>query len=237
MGHQRRNFLKLIGAAAAGAPLVAVAGTTLGEPGPALNPDPPQPGLRPYELFHGFLLIDDKQPIPEFVQAGALEQSLGCGLGGDTRRRKTTFTEMFGSPEALAAELTFTMYGFQRLPFDVRVGACSLRRHQSGRIMHANIAYQQFDLELGDWVTSLSVFAQTSYARPYPIVSSPPLEPGEPGVIPAKTDILPGPGLHISTGSGDSYHWIDADVLYHIDIQNNDSLPAADELIAKLSAL
>lgn len=234
----RRQFLKFVGAAAAAAPVAALAGERVGDR--IIVPNTPQTrnrtSARKYELYAGFLLLDEQHELPDFVQPGALEQTLGCGLGAPESRKASTHTESYDSPEALAADLTFRMYGFTQMPKGLRVGACSLRRHLSGRILHANIAYEHYDEEAGDWVTSVSVFAQTSYARPYPLRSADAVEPGGPSVHLEKTRELPQAGVHVINPYGDSFHFIEEDVLYHIDLQISDVLPRPEQLMARLAA-
>lgn len=231
--NKRRHFLKWMGAAAAAAPVVAFAGEgavrdRIITPGTPLERDPG------YELYAGFVLLKNDQAIPDFVQPAALEQSLGCGLGQSGARKAQTQTESFDSPEELAANLTFKLYGINDLPEGMRIGACSLRRHNSGRIMHANLAYQYWEAELGDWATLISVFAQTSYSRPYPLHAETPLEPDGPAVALRKTNQLPRPGVLVHNGFGESYHWIEDDVLYSLDCQHSDLVPDTRHLIQHL---
>lgn len=231
--NQRRHFLKWMGAAAAAAPVLALAGEGAVRDRITTNAQPFQrdPG---YALHAGFLLLKNDQAVPDFVQAPMLEQSLGCGVSLGGARKAQTATEMYDTPEELAANLTFKLYGINDLPNGLRIGACALRRHTSGRIMFADIAYQYWEPELGDWATLISIIARTSYSRPYPLRAEAPVEANGPAVSLEKTDLTPRPGILVHNAFGEVYHWIEADVLYKLNCQHSDYVPDTRQLFERL---
>ncbi|CAM2069633.1 hypothetical protein SCOR_29940 [Sulfidibacter corallicola] len=230
----RRNFLKVMGVAAVGAPTMMVGAKALEGADRPQRPQLPRDQARAGELFAGFVLLNEHDALPDYVQTASLAETLGCGLATAGARKAETQFESYETQDAFLGALTFPMYSLSHLPGGLEARHFHVRRHLAGRIIHASIGFESFDHDLGQWVTSVSLFGKVAYARPYPLWAAASTEPGEPGVVLEKVSHLPKPGVRVATSSGIVYHWIEEDILYTLDIQISDALSDPEMLVDAL---
>ena len=94
------------------------------------------------------------------------------------------------------------------------MAGANLIRYKTGGVFAAVVDFQSQNGSSRDWETTVSIWAQPEFPRPFPLWSSDPVEPGGPAVILEKVGFLPSPGVMVATQQGVALHWIKNDVFY-----------------------
>lgn len=108
-------------------------------------------------------------------------------------------------------------------------------KHDTGELFSVSLGYQTYNQEDEQWQTTLSVWAEPDFPRPFPLYSSEPLEAGIPATILEKVDFLPAPGIMVATATGYACHWIKDGILYFIIADNNQTRSNIQELVDNLA--
>ncbi len=186
------------------------------------------------ELYAGFLLLPDGAPVPPIVKYPERGVPTFCGVGAG-RNGPTAITRSFSAVGELAREVSFPIYTPGKLPEGLRLARASLIQHETGEIFAAVVDFQSRESSSDDdWETTVSVWAQPEFPRPFPLWSSQPVERGGPAVILAKVDFLPSPGIMVVTRKGAVFHWIRNDILYTLIAESGLS---GEETLALVSSL
>lgn len=93
------------------------------------------------------------------------------------------------------------------------MAGAKLIRHETGEVFAAVVDFQSQNRRSRDLETTVSIWAQPEFPRPFPLWSSDPVEPGGPAVILEKVSFLPSPGVMVATPQGAVFHWIKDDIL------------------------
>jgi len=167
------------------------------------------------ELYAGFLLLPDGATVPPTVKYPERGMPTFCGVGaGQDGLEPTAVIKSFSAVTDLAREVDFPVYTLSKLPEGLRLAGANLIQHKTGEIFAAVVDFQSHNKRSGDWETTVSIWAQPEFPRPFPLWSSDPVEPGGPAVILEKVGFLPSPGIMVVTQQGAVFHWIKNDILY-----------------------
>jgi len=167
------------------------------------------------ELYAGFLLLPDGAPVPPTVKYPERGVPTFCGVGaGRDSLEPTPVIRSFSAVTDLTQEVNFPVYTLSKLPEGLHLAGANLIQHKTGEIFAAVIDFQSRHRHSGDWETTVSIWAQPEFPRPFPLWSSKPVEPGGPAVILEKVGFLPSPGVMVTDQQGAVFHWIENGVLY-----------------------
>lgn len=167
------------------------------------------------EFYAGFLLLPDGAPVPPIVEYPKRGMPTFCGVGaGRDDLEPTAVIKSFSTVADLAREVTFPIYTLSKLPYGLRLVGANLIQHKTGEVFATMVDFQSRNRHSGNWETTVSIWAQPEFPRPFPLWSSDPVEPGGPAVILEKVDFLPSPGVMIATLKGAVFHWIKDNILY-----------------------
>jgi len=210
----RRSFIK--GAATMAAAILTPVDRVFRRPtGAASRP------LGNFELYHGFVLLDEDEPIPDFVVFPHIPAE------GDPFRGKMV-SSVDAVPEPFKKDLRL-----RDKPKKHKLRDIYLEEHVSGTPNEALAAYIRLSKpNRGDGPT-LSV--RYLYPSPYPMRSSPPVEPGGPAVEVIKVDYLPSSGLMVPSARGYIYFWISGGLLYTLYVEDDPGLDEAKDTALDLA--
>lgn len=236
----RRNFIKFLAVVGSGVllpPLNKLRWLDLFNQhvswGPPETLLPPTSSLG--EIYAGFLLLPDGAPVPPNVKYPERGMPTFCGVGaGHGGPVPTAVSQSFSTAAEMAREVDFPVYIFSKLPERLRQAGATLIRYETGEVFAALVDFQSHNGRSGDWETTVSIWAQPEFPRPFPLWSSEPVEPGGPAVALEKVDFLPSPGVMVTTRQGAVFHWIRNDVLYTLIAEPG---PSHEEALALVSLL
>lgn len=216
----RRDFIKLL----------SLSGATILTPFRWMNKGAaktkPLHGLQGGELYAGFILLSEDQPVPEFVEYPQIPIPDGCGVeGGSKPSGKAIF---FDTPTELAKNVDFRVYLPNQLPNGFREGPSYTFSNLDGTVYEAWLAYEAHNPELDFWETVVFISIQLLFPTPLPVWSTNPLEQNNPGISFDKVDFLPTAGLQTIGMNGSAYYWIDKDILYKLVLE-----PSRDDSVAR----
>ncbi len=187
------------------------------------------------EIYAGFLLLPDGAPVPPNVKYPERGMPTFCGVGaGRGGPTPTAVSKSFSTAAEMAREVDFPVYTFSKLPERLRPAGANLIRHETGEVFAALVDFQSHNGRSGDWETTVSIWVQPEFPRPFPLWSSDPVEPGGPAVVLEKVDFLPSPGVMVATRQGAVFHWIRNDILYTLIAELG---PSREEALALVSLL
>jgi len=167
------------------------------------------------EFYAGFLLLPDGAPVPPTVKYPERGMPTFCGVGaGRDGPESTAVIKSFSTVTDLAREVAFPLYTLSKLSEELHLAGANLIQHKTGEVFAAVVDFQSHNRRSGDWETTVSIWAQPEFPRPFPLWSSDAVEPDGPAVILEKVDFLPSPGVIVATPQGAVFHWINDDVLY-----------------------
>lgn len=181
------------------------------------------------EFYAGFLLLPDGAPVPPTVEYPKRGIPTFCGVdAGRDGLEPTAVIKSFSTAAELAQEVTFPIYALSKLPYGLRSAGANLIQHETGEVFAAVVNFQSHSSRSEDWETTVSIWAQPEFPRPFPLWSSDPVEPGGPAVILEKVDFLPSPGVMVATLRGAVFHWIKHNILYtliaELDLSHQETL-------------
>lgn len=167
------------------------------------------------EHYGGFLLLPEEAPIPPTVKPPQHGIPIVCGVGtGENTSKPTAESRSFNSGTSLAQEVNFPIYAIEKSPEHIRPFGAYLIKHKSGEPFAAAVNFQTYNEKRKAWETTLSIWSQPDFPKPFPLWSSKPVEPGAPSVILHKVNFLPSPGIMVITQRGWVFHWIENNILY-----------------------
>ena len=188
------------------------------------------------EFYAGFLLLPDGTPVPPIVKYPERGMPTFCGVGtGRDGPEPTAVVKSFSTVTGLAREVAFPVYTLSKLPEGLRLAGANLIQHKTGEVFAAVVDFQSHNRRSGGWETTVSIWAQPEFPRPFPLWPSDPVEPGGPAVILEKVGFLPSPGVMVATPQGTGFHWIKDDILYTLIAENGPSLQETLALASLLS--
>lgn len=236
LGVGRRDFLRQVGTAVAG--FVVLGAPSKLSKGQTLHNNSPQVLSSKSEIYNGFLLLADNDPIPDFVQPSRLGIPIACRVGeGNGKYALEAVTKPFKQPIALERAAKFPIYTLKNLPANARQADSYLIKHMSGEVYGAVVSYETPEPKSDEWEGSIGIFAQPDFMHPYPLWSSSPVEPNGPSVILEKVDFLPTPGIMIATQAGYVFYWIQKDIFYTLRAEYELSRKEAEVLARSLTLI
>ena len=215
----RRDFIKILAAMSGSvllSPLSRLKGLYSFNGESSLEQSATLPQTSPLgEFYAGFLLLPDGAPVPPTVKYPERGMPAFCGVGaGRDGPEPTAVITSFSTVTDLAREVAFPVYTLSTLPGGLRLAGANLIRHETGEVFAAVVDFQSQNRRSRDLETTVSIWAQPEFPRPFPLWSSDPVEPGGPAVILEKVSFLPSPGVMVATPQGAVFHWIKDDILY-----------------------
>ncbi|MEJ5308603.1 MAG: hypothetical protein WHX52_02420 [Anaerolineae bacterium] len=192
------------------------------------------------EVYAGFVLLPEGSPVPAYVQYPKSGIPTFCGVGEGAS--PTAVSKPFRTVEETAKKVNFSLYTFGSLPENLRLTGAHLLEHSTGEVFAVLIDFQSYNKCSKNWQTTVSIWAQPEFPKPFPLWSSMPVEPDGPAVVPQKVDFLPSPGIMVATRQGAVFHWIRDDVLYTFIAEpglpcGNETSSSYDEALSLVSSL
>ena len=190
----------------------------------------------PGELYAGFVLLKEGEPIPEFVQDEKFGYPNVCGVSdGEHEGKATAKSEDFKSIADLPSEIDLQLYTLNNLLDGLKPSGASILSTGTGELYNVTSTFEAFDNSTGIWYTAVSIEAKVDFPRPIPLWLSPNLEDGVPPLILTKEEFFIGiPGIVISTPTGYLLHWINDGAYYILSLEHFPTLNA-QSLISMLS--
>lgn len=197
------------------------------------------------ELYAGFILLGQNDPLPSCVQPPQLQAPSMCGIGepGEPWSAPTAVTEELGTASALAAIADYAVYELGALPNGLVLDGVALVKQPTGEHYEATLRYRAYDPALGDWFTAVSVTANPDTHEPYPLWTHAPEQEGDEDVTLIKVNYTPKPGIFVAmpgqvTDQCDmcdyKFTWVDDGVLYTLSDQYSQSFAAAVALASSV---
>lgn len=204
----RRDFIRLLSLGS-----VAIF-TPLRRFGLVNKRNPSQESQGTDELYAGFVLLSENEPIPDFVEFPKVVAPDECGV--ETDSKLNSITKFYKTPSELSEDVGFRIYLPKELPDGVREGRSYTFSNSSGQIYEAWLSYEGYRSEVDSWMTVISLGIQLFFAKPLPMWKQAPVEANVRGVEFNKVDYLPVAGLQTITNDGFIYYWIDNDFFYRL---------------------
>ena len=141
------------------------------------------------------------------------------------------------SRATLAERPPFPMYTLSPVPAGLRATPVSIVRNDAGVVVMAGVSFETYTEWMGQRFTeaSISISAMTEFPRPFPLLVShrgPPS--GRKTVGPERVSYLPAPGVRVRTARGAVFHWIENDVLYTLQVENDATIAEAAKIARSL---
>lgn len=189
------------------------------------------------ESFAGFFLLPEGAPIPSFIQESKRGIPVVCGIGADKGGAvATAITEAFSNVEDLKNVIDFPIYVLQPISENFQFLEASVLKHETGEVFSVSVSFQTYNSETDQWQSTISVWAEPDFPRPFPLYFNEPIEADVPAIVLEKVDFLPSPGIMVATATGHVCHWIENGILYFLIAENSPSrsniLEIADNIIA-----
>lgn len=125
------------------------------------------------EIYAGFLLLPDGAPVLSNVKHPERGMPTFCGVGaGRGGPVPTAVIRSFSTAAEVAREVDFPIYTFSKLPDRLRPAGAKLIRHETGEVFAVVVDFQPHNGRSGDWETTVSIWAQPEFPRPFPLWSS-----------------------------------------------------------------
>jgi hypothetical protein len=170
------------------------------------------------ELYEGFLLLQSGDNVPDFVLPATLAPPAICGIGAEeTGRRSEAVNIEFDSDQLLARYIDFPIYKLSQIPEGMRLMGASLELHSSGVPYRASLLYDLPDSLFSGSI--INIDAYTSFAYPFPLFGSPPVEDNGPAITLDKVSFLPQAGIYVPLSRGAVFHWIKHNIRYMMTIE------------------
>ena len=166
------------------------------------------------ELYAGFLLLSEGEPVPDFVEYPNVPIPDGCGVEGGSK--PSGVAKFYETPTALSKEVDFRVYLPNNLTEGLREGTSYTFSNLDGSIYEAWLAYEAFNSDSEVWEAIVFMGIQLFFPKPLPLWYVKPVEENTPGVNYEKVDFLPTAGLQSFSNDGVVYYWIDNDLFYKL---------------------
>lgn len=218
--YNRRSFLKAAGLSAGGFALAPFARAR------QTRTTPVQPAVG--ELCHGFVLLPEGSPPPEFVRYPVAERP--NSVKGECPRAGA---RSYPSTRALADAAPFPIYGLKAPPNLALVEAVAVVQ-PSGRWYCTGLTFQARD----SCSSTVSLWAYPEFPRPYPLWQRRGTVDGHGSEWLTKADFLPAPGIRSTLEDAAMLHWQENDMLYSVLIRPRPdfhTLQATTRWLARMS--
>ncbi len=181
------------------------------------------------ELYAGFILLNDTDPIPSCVQPGPLPPAICSNFDTSGQTPLPGRQESFATSAALAAAAGYPIYTLDPAPNGLTESDRSLFLLPDGTPFAAVIGFAT--------ATSMRirVWSYGEYPQPRPLRSlSPDSEDDWPAITLEKAAFLPQAGIFIDSGEDFVSNWIESEVHYQMLDSHSASRTSAIALAATL---
>lgn len=187
------------------------------------------------EVYEGFLLLSEDEPVPGFVKKPTVGPPIVCGVESKREGQGiNAVLQFFENVEELRKRINFPIYLLSTFPDRFYSAGGYLLCHDTGRVYGVSLGYHSVDPTNVFIESTISLWAQPHFSRPFPLWSSEPLEPDGPGIVLEKVDFLPVSGIMVTTPLGYVFHWIERDILYMLMAEHNPTFEEARALVESL---
>jgi len=187
------------------------------------------------EVYAGFILLTEDEPVPEFVRKPAVGPPIVCGVeSGKGGPKINAVLQSFDTLEQIKERINFPIYTLNKLPDQFHPAGGYILGYDTGQIYGVSLGYQAVDTTSGLIESTISLWAEPHFPRPFPLWSTEPVEPGGPAIVLEKVDFLPSPGIMVATPLGYVFHWIERDIFYMLIAEHHPTFDEAQALAKSL---
>jgi len=187
------------------------------------------------ELYEGFLLLDDGDPLPSCVQAQIALVPQLCGAGNSSLANQSTVgadVSHYISVSSLASVVPWTLFDLGSIPSGTELNDVTLIKLSNGDCYWTSVSYCTVGANSTGVITLTSC---SDFARPYPLWSIIPETIGEfDPLYYEQVSHTPVDGLFAELDGGYTSRWIDNDILYELrdefSTSRNDAIALASNL-------
>ena len=188
------------------------------------------------EPYAGFLIVPEDSTMPTAVRPPAGGTLPSMEDLADNSSPASPAPHM-AAPAGPAEPLPFPMYTLSPIPAGLEATPTSIVRNDAGAVSMAGVSFERetYWMDRPFKGASISISAMTEYPRAVPLLVSrrgPPS--GRMTVRSEPVSYLPAPGVRLRTARGAVFHWIENDVLYTLQVENDATTAEAAKIARSL---